>query len=270
MEMAQQVCRLIEASEGGPITLATLSEKLGVSSFHLQRTFKSIMGITPKDYAETWRVNKFKQGVRQGDAVTNAIYDAGFGSSSRLYENAASRLGMTPATYGKGGRGAVINYATAETQLGRLLVAATNKGVCSVTLGDSDEALKAALLNEFPAAEIRLDDAMLRSSLKAIVAHLKNKTPNIDLPLDIQATAFQRQVWEQLRAIPYGETHSYSEVATAIGQAKAVRAVARACATNPVALVIPCHRVIREDKSLGGYRWGLERKKMLLEREARK
>ncbi len=270
IKMARQVCRIIEKNEGEPITLAALSEQLGVSSFHLQRTFKNTMGITPRRYAEAYRVNRFKQGVRKGEAITSAIYDAGFGSSSRLYERASSQLGMTPATYGKGGRGAVINYTIVETPLGCLLVAATNKGVCSVMLGDSDASLKEELLNEFPAAEIRHDEEPLRSSLKAIVEHLKSKSPHIDLPLDIRATAFQRQVWEQLRAIPYGQTHSYSEVAQAIGQQKAVRAVARACATNPVALVIPCHRVIREDKSLGGYRWGLERKKKLLETEAKR
>jgi AraC family transcriptional regulator of adaptative response/methylated-DNA-[protein]-cysteine methyltransferase len=267
IQMARQVCRIIEENEGEPTTLAALSEQVGVSSFHLQRTFKSIMGITPRRYAEAYRVNRFKQGVRKGEAITSAIYGAGYGSSSRLYERASSQLGMTPATYGKGGRGAVINYAIVETRLGRLLVAATNKGVCSVMLGDTDAALKADLLSEFPAAEIRHDEKLLRSSVNAIVDHLKSKNPHIDLPLDIQATAFQRQVWEQLRAIPYGQTHSYSEVAKAIGQEKAVRAVARACATNPVALVIPCHRVVREDKSLGGYRWGLERKKKLLETE---
>lgn len=174
---------------------------------------------------------------------------------------------MTPATYGKGGQGAVINYAIVECPLGRLLVAATSKGVCSVKLGDSDAALKAELLNEFPAAEIRPDEKPLRPTLKAIVQHLESKTPHLDLPVDLRSTAFQRQVWEQLRAIPNGETYSYSEVANAIGKAKASRAVARACATNPVTLVIPCHRVIREDKSLGGYRWGLERKKKLLEKE---
>lgn len=269
IQMAQQVCRIIEENDSEPITLAALSEQLGVSSFHLQRSFKSVMGITPRRYAETCRVNRFKQGVRKGDAITSAIYDAGFGSSSRLYERASAQLGMTPATYGKGGRGAVIKYAIVETPLGRLLVAATNKGVCSVKLGDSDASLEADLLKEFPAAEIQHDEKPLQSSLNAIVEHLKSRTPHIDLPLDIQATAFQRQVWEQLRAIPYGQTHSYSEVAKAIGQEKAVRAVARACATNPVALVIPCHRVIREDQSLGGYRWGLERKKRLLETEAR-
>jgi len=244
--MTRQVCRIIEESEGEAVTLSALSAQLGVSSFHLQRTFKSVMGITPKDYAETWRVNRFKQGVRKGDAVTSAMYDAGYGSSSRLYESSSAQLGMTPATYGKGGRGAVIDYTIVETSLGQLLVAATNKGVCSVMIGDSEAALKANLLKEFPAAEIRQDEKPLRSAVKAIVEHLKSKSPRIDLPLDIQATAFQRQVWNQLRAIPYGQTHSYSEVAKAMGQEKAARAVARACATNPVALVIPCHRVIRE------------------------
>jgi AraC family transcriptional regulator of adaptative response/methylated-DNA-[protein]-cysteine methyltransferase len=267
IRIAREVCRVIEQNDGEPITLAALSEQIGVSSFHLQRTFKSVMGITPQDYAETCRINRFKHSVHKGEAITSAIYDAGYGSSSRLYETASAQLGMTPASYSKGGRGAVINYAIAQTALGHLLVATTNKGVCSVMLGDSDASLKADLLKEFPAGEIRHNEKLLRSSLNAIVEHLKNKTPHVDLPLDIRATAFQRQVWEQLRSIPYGQTFSYSEVAKAIGQDKAVRAVARACATNPVALVIPCHRVIREDKSLGGYRWGLERKKKLLHAE---
>jgi len=269
VEMVQRVCRLIENSEDEPVTLDSLSEQVGVSSFHLQRTFKSIMGMSPSDYAETRRVNKFKQGVQAGEKVTTAIYDAGFGSSSRLYELASSQLGMTPATYGKGGRGTVIRYAIADSSLGRLLVASTDKGVCSVRLGDSDDALTTELKHEFSAAEILLDESRLRQALTAVLDHLNDRTPRIDLPLDIRATAFQRQVWEQLQKIPAGETYSYSQVAKGIGQEKAVRAVARACATNPVALVIPCHRVIREDKSLGGYRWGLDRKKKLLEREAR-
>ena len=267
MEMAQAVCRIIEQHEGESITLAELSKQVGVSSFHLQRTFKSLMGITPKDYAAAQRVSKFKRDVRGGEGITNAMYDAGFGSSSRLYESAASQLGMTPATYGKGGRGVVINYAVAKTSFGHLLVAATSKGVCSVMLGDSEADLKEDLSREFPAAEIYAEAETLTEALSALVEHLENKRPRLDLPLDIRATAFQRQVWEQLRAIPFGETYSYSEVAKAIGQEKAVRAVARACATNPVALVIPCHRVIREDESLGGYRWGIERKKKLLAAE---
>ena len=172
VEMARQVCRLIEEN-GERITLATLSSRIGVSSFHLQRTFKSVMGISPSQYAEACRIGKFKQGVREGESITNAIYDAGFGSSSRLYERASSQLGMTPATYGKGGRGAVINYVIVDTQLGKLLVAATNKGVCSVKLGDSEASLKADLLSEFPSAELRQDDKPLQASLKAILDHLK-------------------------------------------------------------------------------------------------
>jgi AraC family transcriptional regulator of adaptative response/methylated-DNA-[protein]-cysteine methyltransferase len=269
VEMVQRVCRLIESSEGEPVTLDSLSEQVGVSSFHLQRTYKSIMGMSPSDYAETRRVNKFKQGVQAGEKITSAMYDAGFGSSSRLYELASSQLGMTPATYGKGGRGAVIRYAIGDSPLGRLLVASTEKGVCSVRLGDSDDALTTELKQEFSAAEILLDESRLRPALTAVLDHLNDRTPRIDLPLDIRATAFQRQVWEQLQKIPAGETHSYSQVAKGIGQEKAVRAVARACGTNPVALVIPCHRVIREDRSLGGYRWGVDRKKKLLEREGR-
>ena len=267
VEMAQRVCRVIEESDGEPMTLAKLSQAVSVSSFHLQRTFKSVMGITPSQFAEECRIRRFRKSVRNGGAITQAIYDAGYGSSSRLYEGAASQLGMTPATYGKGGKGAVINYAIVECHLGHLLVAATNKGVCSVKLGDTPEQLANDLAKEFPAATINSDEQPLRPSVRAVVNYLSHKIPHIDLPLDIQATAFQRQVWEQLRAIPYGETYSYTQVAKAIGQEKAVRAVARACATNPVALVIPCHRVIREDSTLGGYRWGLERKKQLLKDE---
>jgi AraC family transcriptional regulator of adaptative response/methylated-DNA-[protein]-cysteine methyltransferase len=268
LAMVQQVCRVIETSNGEPVTLDSLSQQVGVSSFHLQRTFKNIMGMSPGEYAETRRVNRFKQGVQAGEKITDAIYDAGFGSSTRLYELASSQLGMTPATYGKGGRGAVIRYAIGDSPLGRLLVAATDKGVCSVRLGDSDDELTSELQREFFAAEILLDESRLRTALTAVLDHLHDKTPRIDLPLDIRSTAFQRQVWEQLQKIPVGQTYSYSEIAKGIGQQKAVRAVARACASNPVALVIPCHRVIREDKSLGGYRWGLDRKKKLLEREA--
>ena len=267
VQMAQRVCRTIEDSDGEPVTLAKLSQEVGVSPFHLQRTFKSVMGITPSQFAEECRIRKFRKSVRNGGAITEAIYDAGYGSSSRLYEGSASQLGMTPATYGKGGKGAVINYTVVECHLGHLLVAATEKGVCSVKLGDTPEQLAKDLAAEFPAAEINWDEQPLHPSVHAVVDYLSHKTPHIDLPLDIQATAFQRQVWEQLRAIPYGETYSYTQVAKAIGQEKAVRAVARACATNPLALVIPCHRVIREDSSLGGYRWGLERKRQLLKDE---
>lgn len=268
VEMVQQACRYIEAQDEASVTLARLSEHIGISAFHLQRVFKSVMGITPRQYADACRIQKFKTRVREGDSITGAMYDAGFSSSSRLYSRAPSELGMTPATYGRGGRGAVISYTIAPCALGRLLVAATERGVCAVRLGDSDEVLQADLKNEYPVAEIKRADDALAKSVQSVLDYLAGKQPRLDLPLDIQATAFQWQVWESLRAIPGGETRSYSEVAKAVGRPKAVRAVARACASNPVALVIPCHRVIREDKSLGGYRWGLERKKALLEQES--
>jgi len=267
VDMVQRVCRFMEGQDENPITLAALSEHVGLSAFHLQRVFKSVMGITPRQYADACRIGKFKVRLRDGESVTSAMYDAGFGSSSRLYERAPSELGMTPATYGRGGRGAKINYTITRSALGRLLVAATERGVCAVKLGDSDQALQADLKKEYPAAEIRRMDTALQKPVELLLDYLAGKQPHLDLPLDIQATAFQWQVWEQLRAIPYGKTRSYGEVAKAMGQPTAVRAVARACASNRVALVIPCHRVIREDRSLGGYRWGLERKRKLLEQE---
>ncbi|HKP46029.1 MAG TPA: bifunctional DNA-binding transcriptional regulator/O6-methylguanine-DNA methyltransferase Ada, partial [Pyrinomonadaceae bacterium] len=272
MQMVEKVCRLIEQlnTDGEVATLERLSRDSAVSSFHLQRTFKNVMGMSPAEYAASVRLNKFRNGVRSGEKVTNAIYDAGFGSSSGLYEVAGSQLGMTPATYGKAGKGASIRYAIGDSPLGRLLIAATEKGICSVKLGDTDIELTKDLRAEFSAARIQRDEGQLQSALNTIVNYLDDKLPRIDLPLDIRATAFQRRVWQELQKIPRGETYSYTAVAKAIGQEKAVRAVARACATNPVALVIPCHRVIREDQSLGGYRWGLGRKKQLLEREARR
>ena len=270
VEMVQRVCRFIEAQDEAAVTLAALSEHIGVSTFHLQRVFKSVMGITPRQYADAWRIGRFKTRVRESGSVTGAMYDAGFSSSSRLYARAPAALGMTPATYGRGGLGAVINYTIASCSLGRLLVAATERGVCAVKLGDSETVLASDLLREYPSAEVQRADSALRKPVQELLGYLSGKQPDLQLPLDIQATAFQWQVWENLRAIPYGETRSYSDVAKAMGRPKAVRAVARACATNPVALVIPCHRVIREDQSLGGYRWGLERKDLLLEQEKRR
>jgi len=249
------------------MNLNELSGQLGVSSFHLQRTFKKVVGITPRQYAEACRTNKFKERVREGQPIAGAMYDAGYGSSSRLYERSAAELGMTPATYSHQGRGTTITYATSECELGYLLVAATKKGICAVRLGSARDELESDLRNEFSAAQFEHDTGRLNDWVNQILEHLAGNRPNLDLPLDVQATAFQRLVWESLRAIPYGSTSSYSDVAKAISRPTAVRAVARACATNPLALVIPCHRVIREDENLSGYRWGLERKRRLLERE---
>ena len=267
IELVKNACRLIEANDEEKLSLESLSKQLGLSSFHLQRTFKNIVGISPRQYAEACRSRRFRSNVRSGESVTAAMYDAGYGSSSRLYERANAELGMTPATYGRKGRETLIRYSISKTPLGQLLVAATDKGVCAVKLADTEEELERDLRSEYAAAEISDRDELLRNATEQILDHLKAKQPRIELPLDLRATAFQRQVWEALQAIPLGETRSYSEVAKEIGRPSAVRAVARACATNPVALVIPCHRVIREDKSLGGYRWGLERKKKLLAKE---
>ena len=268
--LVQRVCRFLDASQTETVKLADLAAHAGVSAFHLQRTFKRIMGISPRQYLTARRFGNFKTLVREGEPVTQALYDSGFNSSSRLYEHAPEELGMTPATYGRGGQGTTINYTIVASPLGRLLVATTERGVCAVRMGDTDAELENDLRVEFPAANVERNDAALREPVQKILSHLTNKEPRLDLPLDIRSTAFQRQVWEKLRSIPYGQTVSYGEVAKSLGKAGAVRAVGRACATNPVALVIPCHRVVREDQSLGGYRWGLERKKKLLAQERTK
>jgi AraC family transcriptional regulator of adaptative response/methylated-DNA-[protein]-cysteine methyltransferase len=271
IELAGRICHAIDEHGEEPQTLKTLSEETGVSAHHLQRTFKDVTGITPRQYADSQRLKKFKTNVKGGSSVTNAMYDAGYGSSRSLYEKSGAQLGMTPATYGRGGRGMRIIYTTADCSLGRLLVAATNRGVCSVALGDTDADLISALFAEYPNASIDSRDTAISPSLNLwlsqVLELIAGKTPSVDLPLDIQATAFQWQVWEELRRIPVGETRSYQEIAAAISKPKAVRAVARACASNHAALVIPCHRVIREDKGLGGYRWGMQRKEELLQRE---
>lgn len=269
VELIQSLCRHLDSTDSEDVKLADLAEKTGVSPFHLQRTFKSIMGISPRQYLAARRFGQFKSSVKEGQSITHALYDSGFNSSSRLYENAAGELGMTPATYSRGGKGAHIKYTIVDSTLGRLLVAVTERGVCSVTMGDSDRHLEKTLRKEFSEADIERTDGPLRDTVSKVLKHLSGKEPHLDLSIDIRSTAFQRQVWEQLRAIPYGSTVSYGDVARALGKPGAVRAVGHACATNPVALVIPCHRVVREDKSLGGYRWGLERKQKLLEQEKR-
>src|SRR5262245_5096338 len=268
VELVQRVCRLLNASDGETVGLAELASQTGVSVFHLQRTFKRVMGISPRQYLAARKFGNFKALVRKGESVTTSLYESGFNSSSRLYEYASEELGMTPATYSRGGRGVNINYTIFDSTMGRLLVAITERGVCAVRMGDDDAVLQKDLREEFPQAQIERNDSALREPVEKILNHIDHNEPSLDLLLDIRATAFQRQVWEKLRTIPYGQTVSYGDVAKALGKPGAVRAVGRACATNPVALVIPCHRVVREDESLGGYRWGLERKKRLLERES--
>jgi len=270
-EMVLAACRAIEAhidQGAGAISLADLSERLGVSPHQLHRAFKRITGVTPHQYASAHRLEQFKALLRAGDDITGAIYEAGYGSSSRLYEKNSASLGMTPATYRRGGKGMSIDYTIVDSPLGRLLVAATARGVCAVSFGDEDEALESALRAEYPAATLRRDATDLKALVAALLGHLDGEQPRLDLPLDLRATAFQLRVWEEMRKIPYGSTRSYKEIAEAIGRPTATRAVARACATNPVALINPCHRVIRGDGALSGYRWGLGRKELLLTREA--
>ena len=236
----------------------------------LLRAFKRVLGITPQQYRDARRVARFKHELKRRPHVSPAVYEAGYGSSSRVYERANAQLGMTPATYARGGAGTEIAFAVVACSLGRLLVAATPRGVCRVSLGDHATVLETDLAAEFPAARIRKDRSTLEDAVTALLAHLDGSEPSLALPLDIRATAFQRRVWQELQRIPYGETRSYADVARRIGSPTASRAVARACATNPAALVIPCHRVVREDGEMGGYRWGVDRKKALIQQEAGK
>ncbi|MDQ2807359.1 MAG: bifunctional DNA-binding transcriptional regulator/O6-methylguanine-DNA methyltransferase Ada [Chloroflexota bacterium] len=265
-----EICRLLDAEGDMPLTLAVLGQAVGLSPSHLQRVFKRAMGVTPRAYAAARRAERFKAGVRAGDSVGAAGYAAGYGSSSRLYEAAPAALGMTPAEYRRGGVGRQIRYTTAACPLGRLLVAATERGLCMVSLGDSDAPLEAALRADYPAAAITRTEAGsdLDNAVTAILRHLRGEQPALDLPLDVQATAFQRRVWEALRAIPYGQTRTYGAIAAALGTPTASRAVGRACATNMVSLVVPCHRAVGSNGSLTGYRWGVDRKAALLAAEA--
>jgi AraC family transcriptional regulator of adaptative response/methylated-DNA-[protein]-cysteine methyltransferase len=266
-KLVERVCRYIDTHAGDRLTLETLGTLAGASPHHLQRVFKRALGITPRQYAESRRVGRLKAALRKGHSVTRALYDAGYGSSSRLYERSDARLGMTPATYRRGGEHMHINYTIIDCPLRRLIVGATERGVCAVSLGESDPKLETFLREEYPRAEITRNANGLERHIGAMLKHLSGRQKQLDLPVDVEATAFQWRVWEELKAIPYGATRTYQEVARAMGRPTATRAVARACATNPVAVVIPCHRVIRTDGGLGGYRWGLERKKALLAQE---
>jgi AraC family transcriptional regulator, regulatory protein of adaptative response / methylated-DNA-[protein]-cysteine methyltransferase len=265
-QLVEKVCRYIDTHPDDPVTLEALGRALGMSPFYLQRTFKALAGITPRAYADSRRLTSLKAGLKEGHSVTRSLYDAGYGSSSRLYERASAQLGMTPSRYRKQGSGVTIQYTIAPTPIGKMLLAATAQGVCSIRFGDAAAALERELHSEYPKAEIVRSDGKLVAQVKALRAIIEGGS-TASLPLDIQATAFQRRVWQALETIPRGTTKSYSAIAADIGSPKAVRAVARACATNPVAVAIPCHRVVREDGSLGGYRWGLERKKKLLSLE---
>ena len=275
IEKMRGVCRAIDemvlADAGGEagldLTLAALSAKAGMSPHQLERAFRRAMGITPRQYADAQRMRRLKSRLKKGDDVTTALYEAGYGSSSRLYERAPSHLGMTPATYRRGGEGMQIHYTFADSPLGRMLVGATDRGISALYIGDSDSKLETALRKEYPRAEISRDRNDLNKWLQKILAHLRGREPHLDLPTDVQATAFQRRVWEELRGIPYGATRTYSEVARSIGRPTAIRAVARACATNPVSVVVPCHRVVGKNGGLAGYRWGVDRKRALLESE---
>jgi len=252
------------------MTLELLGEQAGLSPYHLQRKFKELVGLTPAQYIRARKSERLKGELKRGETVSRATFGAGYGSSSRVYDDAPARLGMTPATYRRGGAGARIDYVITNTSLGALLVAATDRGVCAVKLGDDGKNLEAALEQEYPAAtraRVAAPTSALSVWVKEIVDAIDSGTTRPDVPIDVQASAFQWKVWRELQKIPIGETRSYSEIAGAIGAPKAVRAVASACASNRVALVIPCHRVVRQSGALGGYRWGVERKQRLLAKE---
>jgi len=267
LELVQHICLYLDEVLDHIPTLEELAKVFNLSPYHLQRTFKRIVGVTPRQYAASRRVQRFKSQLKNGQKATDALYEAGYTSSSSVYEH--TELGMTPILYQQGGLGIQITYTVSPCPLGWLLVAATERGICAVRLGDSEHELEQILYAEFPTAHIRQDKIHLREWVNAILNYLNGEQPHLNLPLDIQATAFQKRVWEALRTIPYGSTRTYQDIADSIGQPAAVRAVANACAANPVALVIPCHRVVRKDGSLGGYRWGVSRKRSLLDQEAR-
>lgn len=275
--LVHRICRGIEhtiesgeaaaSSHPGRPTLQALARQSGIGPFRLLRLFRRVLGVTPRQYADAVRLRRFKRSLREGGNVTTAIYDAGYGSSSRLYERSAAQLGMTPGSFLRGASGLEIRYAIVDSPLGRLLVGATPRGVCAVMLGKPDAQLLRELARDFPHAKLREDAHSVGAWARAVLARLRHDAQGGDIPLDIRGTAFQRRVWEELRRIPRGQTRTYSEIARRIGNSRAVRAVARACASNSLSVVIPCHRVVGKNGSLAGYRWGLERKQALLASE---
>lgn len=270
-ERVHAVCRFIDASDGEPLALADLARRARLSPFHFQRSFKAIVGVTPKQYVAAARLAALKRNLESTPDVTAAVMDAGYGSSSGVYGRADTRLGMTPKQYRRGGENVTITYATAQTVLGLMMAGATDRGLCFVQFGESPEELLALLAAEYPRATLepmrQPPDPAFASWIEALNRHLAGTQPKLDLPLDIRATAFQLRVWTYLASIPYGDVRTYAEVAAGIGQPAASRAVARACASNTLAVVIPCHRVIRGSGELAGYRWGIARKRTLLDRE---
>ncbi len=265
--MVARATAWLDAHAEERITLSRLAGAVGVSPAHVQRTFTAVTGVSPRQYLAARRLEGAKARLRNGDGITSAIYGAGYGSSSRFYEQARETLGMTPASYRRGGAGVAIRYGIAESALGRVLVAATERGVCAVSIGAGDATLEAALTAEYPRAAIRRDDEALRPYLESVLAQCAGHAAATVVPFDVGGTPFQRRVWEALRAIPAGERRTYGEVAAMLGNPQAARAVASACAANRVAIVIPCHRVVRGDGEMGGYRWGEERKRSLLAAE---
>ncbi len=263
----EAACRVLTARVGAAPSLDDLASSVGTAPDRLRRDFRRLLGVTPKQYADALRVESLRAELRDGRDVTGALYSAGYGSSSRLYEQSDARLGMTPASYGAGGAGAHIAFTVSESPLGHLLVAVTQRGVCRIALGDSDAALEDRLHAEFPAAAIERDDDALASVLLDVLQRIEGTEPPAELPVDVRGTAFQQRVWQELRRIPLGETRSYREVAEAVGAPGAARAVGSACGKNPVGIVVPCHRVIAADGGLGGYAWGLDVKRVLLDRE---
>ena len=267
VELVRRACRHLEQYPASADTLPTLAKRVQTTAPRLIRAFRDILGVSPRQYRDAKRLALFKTALKRRSTVSPALYEAGFSSPSRVYERADRDLGMTPATYQRGGAGLEVRFTVVASSLGRLLVAGTARGICQVKLGDAAGPLEAELREEYTDADLRRDDGPLAGWTAAIVRHLEGQEPHLDLPTDVRATAFQRRVWDALKKIPCGETRSYSQLARAVGNPKATRAVARACATNPVAIVVPCHRVIREDGALGGYRWGVERKERLLNAE---
>jgi AraC family transcriptional regulator of adaptative response/methylated-DNA-[protein]-cysteine methyltransferase len=265
--LVQRAARLLAESVEESVRLAALARTLGTTEATLRRAFLQVTGLAPRELAEALRIRRFKGMLRSGRSITDALYETGYGSSSRVYERSNAQLGMTPATYRKGGKNMKIGYTVAKSPLGKVLVGATERGVSAVYLGDTESELIAELREEYPRAEIAPAADSFRRWVREIVQRIEGKQSRLELPLDLQATAFQRRVWQELQRIPRGRTRTYSQVARSLGQPKAVRAVARACATNPVSIVVPCHRVIREDGTLAGYRWGLSRKEQLLAQE---